>query len=178
MTKPGDPSAELRNTRFVWRLAAIAGLYLVLDALLDVAIAVAPAQWGSAAWRFGAAGMITGRTGGLVFGELLLVLAFLQFESKGLVRAAAVFALLAAILALGIAPLFALDALQLWPTVALQARRAMLLATLRAGLTFGIFFLFNAWLGVALLRLAKTKSSRSGPEALVIGARRTKEEGA
>lgn len=134
------------------RLAIAAAVLLFIDAGLDLAMATYPPMSGTPQWRFGAVGLLAGRSVVLVIGGTLLAWGFAGLSDRWAARAGGVLAFIAS-LGLGVLlVLFLLDALQISSTVLPERSRVYWLASVRAAVVLGGTAGLYAWFGVILLR--------------------------
>lgn len=155
--------------RRLWWVAMAGGLLLIVNAGADLALAIHPAVWDSAHWRFGAVGLLTARLAPVILGVLLVVAAAVQVGARGVIAVSGVLAMVAAmafsVLLLG----FALDGLQVRGTVVEQGMRTFHLAVVRVSVLLGGCAILAGWLGLVLLRMVRRRRAADrAPGSIVI----------
>ena len=140
-----------RGRSIVWVLYAVA-LALLVSPLVDLIGAVWPARMSEVSWRFGAFGLTTSALVSPILGFAFLKIGGVLLEHRGLVRTIAIIDLvLLLLLVVGLA-FFALDFLQLRPTLSTASLAQYDMAGFKAAVNGLIELIVLGWMGVAGLR--------------------------
>jgi len=159
-------------------LLYLAGAILIVDQVADLigTFLAQPVALDSAAWRFGAFGLISSRSSVFFVADAMIFAAALGLEHRGVLRALGVLhLLLAAALATGLV-VFGLDTVEVRRGVTEAASGLYRSAALRVGLVSLLGTILMVWTGFVALTTARPSSKGGGtrPEAgegLVVGSR-------
>ncbi|MEO8636967.1 MAG: hypothetical protein ABI587_16960 [Gemmatimonadales bacterium] len=133
---------------------------LVVTPLMDLVANVYPLSFGDFRWRYGASGLLSGFLMTPLLGVTLGIAVAAVREHRLALRIQGVLAVVAAVLLLVIAALFALDALQLRREAAADIASQFDIAILKAEIKHGSAILALLWLGVAAIRTSGRLGSR------------------
>ena len=145
--------------RIVGALYFVAFL-LVVTPLMDLVANVYPLSPGDFRWRYGAGGLLSGFLMTPLLGATLGIAAAAVREHRLALRVQGILAVVAAVLLLVVAALFALDALQLRREAAADIASQFDIAILKAELKHGSVIIALLWLGVAAIRSSGRLGSR------------------
>jgi hypothetical protein len=163
---PGAP-------RYIFVALFAAAFLVMVDQAAEVLITLFPFQFGVVTWRFGAAGVIAGRTTTAVFLDALVLLAALGLERRRFLRWWGLFHFLVAAVLLAGGALFVLDAIELSNNVKSEAAGVLVLTGVRASLIMALGVIYCCWVGIASVRAtrgggAAGGSGRDGEDLLLV----------
>ena len=163
MTLPVSPVAESLSRRVASAGYPILGLATILP-VLDYFFSISPLHPDTAAWRFGAIGVLASYSMGTVVELFLLTVLALAANHRRVAVVLGVIAALLAVTLLGAGLVFILDALQTRARVNPAAVHQFDVAAGEALLKLFLFGLASAWLArTALKRPPRELSARSRP---------------
>jgi hypothetical protein len=156
------------------RLAAplyFIALLLIVTPLIDLALNIAPFRFGEIRWRYGTAGLLSGFLLTPLLGAVVATAAAMMLGQARMVRVIALVNLAAAVLLLGVAGLFVLDALQLRGFTPPDELGIFDISVLKAGAKHLSTAIALLWLGAAGLRTVRATvlPSAREPHARVMG---------
>jgi len=163
---------NLSQRDLVRRLRGPAYLFLAVTFVFQVAdylVGLLPPQIGSAAWRFASVGMGANMVGNLL---LLLLLAYavaLWFNDRGVLAAISIIAALGAVALLAGLATFALDAIQLRPAIAANAKQAFDRAAVMAAVKLLVETTIAAIFAISSLRALLALRRDDGKRQTVVG---------
>ncbi len=138
--------------------AYLIGLLFVFTPLVDSVAQVWPPMLGSAGWRYGLVGIGANFLISVLFGMLLLAVVAGTKGHRGVLRALGVLDLVVALLCVAATISFALDALQMRPTIPsgnVPALRAFDIGAVKAGLKYLVSALVLLWMTWVTWRAAR-----------------------
>ncbi len=139
----------------------VAAVLLVLLPLGDWALNVWPARPGDFHWRYGATGLLAGFTLTPLLGVLVLALAAAFAGQRRFLRLLGWTMLLAAVLTLGAAALFALDAVQAAAEIGAESRPVLAAGATKAAVKLVLSAAWLAVLGPGALAAARALPGRA-----------------
>lgn len=165
------PNSVIRRLRVPGYL--LFGIAMILP-LIDLAVSVYPFRFDQVIWRFGLMGLLSSAVGApLLVLFLMFALALFSGDRKAIIVVGVVSALIALLL-IGGAGSFALDALQMKRRVAAQALPKYLLASMQAMLKYGlesisaIVLAVSAFRSLSASRMAAPRSEQRA-SGLIVG---------
>lgn len=168
---PGWVESHLKHIRLAgYLILALAALF----PMIEVMAGIWPFQFGNATWRYGAAGLMSNYAMGASIELFLLVLLAVLARQRRVTITFGVVAAVLAVVLLGAAGMFVLDALQTRARVVPAAIRRYDVATAGALAKMLLFSLANGLLARGALmaaRLEERASRQKGPAAPILVAR-------
>lgn len=165
-------SAPVPASRFIFIALYVAAVVVLLDQVAELVASLYPFRIEQIQWRFGAFGLIVGRTTTAVIVDALVFLAALGLGHRGVLRAwGGLHFVLAALLIGGLA-VFTLDALELRRTVAREAADTFVLAAGRAAVVVAAAVVYCIWAAIAAFRTANWGGPRASPTDQVLVVKR------
>lgn len=166
------------SMRRLLALLYLAGAILIVDQVADLigSLLAQPVALGSAAWRFGAFGLVSSRSSVFFVADAMIFAAALGLEHRGMLRALGVLHLLFAAALAGGLVVFGLDTLEVRRGVNQSAAGLYNSAALRVGVVTLLGSILMAWTGFVALTTARASAKGGGPrhharEGLVVGSR-------
>lgn len=152
-------------------LLGVLGMLVLLDQVTGILTTVWPITPDQLQWRYAAYGLVAARLSPLLLADLLLVAGTLLAGGWPSRLVVGILNALLALMLLGGAALFALDAVQMNPLLPLASRTTAWVAGLRSAV-FGVAGgLVLAWVAIKLLRTARPDSpSKRGPRPLIVAS--------
>lgn len=146
--------------RALYLAAVVAAAVMLFDQLFELAVSIYPFHLRMVQWRFGAYGLLVGRTTAFVFADMLLVLGIVGLDRRRLLRGWGILHLAVAGLLLPVMGLFALDALEMRQTVRSGVEGPLALAAVRVVLVGAVALGYLLWTGITVLRATAERSRR------------------
>jgi hypothetical protein len=143
--------------RYLFLALYAAAALILLDQIAELVVVLYPFRLSAVDWRFGAFGLIMGRTTTAVIMDVLIILATLGLRHRRALRIWGMLHVVAALLLLIGLVMFALDALELRGTV-----RPDVMGTLTLGSTRAALMVFLALIYCGLVTAATLRASRRG----------------
>ncbi len=170
-TPPPGPATALApgaTPRFLFAALYAAAIVVLLDQAAELFASLYPFSLGDLQWRFGAFGLLVGRTTTAVLVDALVFLAATGLGHWRLLRAwGLVHLIAAALLAVGMGA-FSLDVVELRRKAAPEVVGTFDLAAGRAAIVVLAVVIFCIWAGVVLLRTPRRAGSKSSDGLLVV----------
>jgi len=163
-----DPSNE-RFQAFAPALFVI-GAMLALLPFVEVLLGVYPWRVADVMWRFGAVGIMSSGLGSFPVGVLLLLVGAWLTESRAATRTVAVFAIVVCVVLFLLAPLFALDSIQVMGRVKPEGRQRVLVTWLLALLKLLALSVSLGTIGFVGLRASRKPRHGHRPQGRVAAA--------
>lgn len=161
-------SASHPPSRFVFVALYAAALVVLLDQAAELVASMYPFQIGDIQWRFGAFGLIVGRTTTAVLVDVLVFMAALGLMHRSVLGAWAIVHLVAAVaLVIGLVS-FSLDALELRRRAVPEVAGTFDLAAGRAAVVVLVVAVYCVWAGVATILVMRGGQSKPGDNVLVV----------
>lgn len=135
------------------------GPLIILSAVLEPFLRVAPFRLGEAPWRFGAVGFFSDSVLGVLFGLIWMMGIAAILENRRVLRVVSALSVLMAVFVALVIGAFALDALQLRGTVNPQIVRSFDGSVLKVLLTLTLSVPVALWIGIAGWRSARGSQS-------------------
>jgi hypothetical protein len=172
-SEPSPPGAPLPAApRFLFAALYAGAIVVLLDQSAELIASLSPLRFGEVEWRFGAFGLLVGRTTTAVLVDALLFIAAAGSGHRGLLRGlGVVHFVVAAFFAVGMGA-FVLDVVELRRKAAPAIVGTFDLATARAAIVVVTVVVFCVWAGVALLRAGRRVESKSADGLLVVNRAR------
>jgi hypothetical protein len=161
------------SVRRLLALLYLAGAILIVDQVADLigSFLAQPVALGSAAWRFGAFGLISSRSSVFFVADAMIFAAALGLEHRRVLRALGfLHVLLAIAVAAGLA-VFGLDALEVRRGLRESASGLYNSAAVRVGAVALLGGILMAWAGVVAITTTRSGARRGAREGLVVGPR-------
>jgi hypothetical protein len=145
-----------------------AAVVVLLDQAAELFVSLTPVRVGDIRWRFGAFGLVVGRTTTAVLVDILVIVAALGLGHRGFLRAWAILHLIVAgVLLIGLGG-FALDAIELHRLTNPEVTSSFELAAGRAAVVVGVAVVYCVWAAVATLRATRIAMPRPDEPLVVV----------
>lgn len=161
--------------RFIAPSAYFMAAILVVFPLSELVITVWPLHFGTTAWRFGAAGLLSRTLMTPLLGILLAAATAMFFGHRKTLRTVGIVSLVLAVLLVAACGLFALDALEMRVQVNPKVKHAFDVATVQAMAKLGICLLWSAVLALGTFKALKkprgaAKRDRAADRPVLVGS--------
>jgi len=154
--------------RSVFGLLYVAALMVLIDQSSELVASMYPFRTSDVQWRFGAYGLIVGRTTTMVLVDIMLIVAAAGLRHRLVVRAWGLLHFLVAATILVGLTMFVLDALELRRVVRPEAATTVQLAAGRAALVALVAVVYCVWVGIAAFKGSRPESAARAEELLVV----------
>jgi hypothetical protein len=145
-------SLSVSSSRFLFAAVYAAAGLLLLDLGAELAATLYPFSVGDVDWRFGAFGLVIGRTTTTVLADALIFLAAIGSGHRTFLKVWGAVHLVVAVAVLATLAMFSLDVLELRRRVRPDAAGTLMLSSVRAGVVAAVASIYCLWAGIAVLR--------------------------
>lgn len=140
------------TSRFLFAAVYAAAALVLLDQGAELVAALVPFRAGEVDWRFGAFGLLVGRTTTAVLADVLVFVAAVGSGHRTFLRVWGVVHLAVAAVVVTTLVIFSLDVVELRRRVTVDAAGTFLVSSLRAGVVAVVAAVYCVWAGVAAFR--------------------------
>ena len=179
MVPIGNPEQEtVEQTRhpyakpaFPYRVLYIAAALILADQASDLLTGLAPYRWSAVEWRFGAYGILLGRTTSLVLVDVLIVIAAAARGDRRVLRWVAVLHAMLGLVVVTWLPLFCLDFLEFKRRIPPDRLPTVYYATGRAAAIAVLVALYGWAVAIGLFRVTRHRAVRADESPLLVTRR-------